>query len=77
VHKASESLTLLFFYSHLTSSKSFKIASHLIKISIMASQRRRQLKLTSFAVAVAAIDKRRRQRQEINNQRSRAIEESN
>ncbi len=43
----------------------------------MASQRRRQLKLTSFAVAVAAIDKRRRQRQEINNQRSRAIEESN
>jgi hypothetical protein len=42
----------------------------------MASQRRRQLKLTFVAVAVAAIDERRRQRQQVNNQRFRAIEES-
>jgi exosome complex RNA-binding protein Rrp4 len=42
----------------------------------MTSQRRRQLKLTSVAVAVAAIDERRRQRQEVNNQRFRVIEES-
>jgi hypothetical protein len=42
----------------------------------MTSQRRRQLKLTSVAVAVAAIDERRRQRQEIHNQRSRVIEEN-
>jgi hypothetical protein len=42
----------------------------------MTSQRRRQLKLTSVAVAVAAIDERRRHRQQVNNQRFRAIEES-
>ncbi len=42
----------------------------------MNSHRRRQLKLTSVVVAVAAIDKRRRQHQEVHNQRSRAIEES-
>jgi hypothetical protein len=39
----------------------------------MTSQSRRQLKLTPVAAAVAAIDKRRRQRQQVNNQCSRVI----
>jgi hypothetical protein len=42
----------------------------------MTSQRRRQFKLTPVAVAVAAIDERRRQRQQVNNQRSRVIKKS-
>jgi hypothetical protein len=41
----------------------------------MTSQRRRQLKSTFIAVAVAAIDERRHQHQEVNNQRFRAIQE--
>ncbi len=78
VHKAAKSLTLLFFDSHFTSSKSFKlrlISSKSVKLRfvIMTSQSRRQLKLTPVAAAVAAIDKRRRQRQQVNNQCSRVI----
>jgi hypothetical protein len=49
-----------FFFPHLISSKSFKTAFYFIKISIMTSQRRRQLKFTAVVVAVAAIDERRR-----------------
>jgi hypothetical protein len=40
----------------------------------MTSQRR-QFKVIFIAVAVAEIDKRRRQRQQVSNQRFRAIEE--
>jgi hypothetical protein len=42
----------------------------------MTSQRCRQFKLTSVAVVIAAIDERRRQRQQVNNQRSRVIKKS-
>jgi hypothetical protein len=69
VHKAAESLALIFFFdSHPTPPKSFKAK---LRPAIMAPQRRRQLKL-----AVAAVDERRRQCQQVNNQRSRVIKKS-